>query len=48
MNALAVIKHLECLTINDDNPVTSFALWKPYILFRLAHLSLRQLNDIQV
>ncbi|CAB4017912.1 leucine-rich repeat-containing 49 isoform X2, partial [Paramuricea clavata] len=48
INALAVIKHLECLTISDDNPVTYFHLWKPYTLFRLAHLSLHHLNDMEI
>lgn len=48
INALSAIKHLEGLTIKDGNPVTSFTLWKPYILYRLAHLSLRQLNDVEV
>ncbi|XP_028397143.1 leucine-rich repeat-containing protein 49-like isoform X2 [Dendronephthya gigantea] len=48
INALAVVKHLECLTISDDNPVTYFHLWKPYTLFRLAHLSLHHLNDMEI
>ncbi|XP_046846864.1 leucine-rich repeat-containing protein 49-like [Xenia sp. Carnegie-2017] len=48
INALAVIKHLESLTISDDNPVTCFHLWKSYLLFRLAHLSLQYVNGVEV
>ena len=48
INALAMLRRLDCLTINEGNPVTSFTLWRPYTLFRLAHLSIRKINDIDV
>lgn len=48
INALSMLRRLDCLTINEGNSVTSFTLWKPYTLFRLAHLSIRKINDVDV
>jgi len=50
LNSLGQFKKLECLTIEacSSNPVTQFTLWKPYILFRLSHLSLKKLNGEEV
>ncbi|XP_048583494.1 leucine-rich repeat-containing protein 49 isoform X2 [Nematostella vectensis] len=49
INALAMLRRLETLVIHTDrNPVTEFTLWRPYVLFRLAHLSLTKINDIEV
>ncbi|KAL9986928.1 hypothetical protein ACROYT_G001144 [Oculina patagonica] len=49
INCLSLLKRLEHLCISSEgNPITSFTLWKPYILFRLAHFSLRKINDIEV
>lgn len=48
-NALAVLQNLEELTINEEgNPITEFTLWRPYVFFRLSHLSLQKLNGIEV
>ena len=33
---------------SEGNSVTTFTLWRPYVLFRLAHFSLRKINDIEV
>ena len=49
MNSLSLLRRLDHLSITDEgNPVTSFSLWRPYVLFRLAHFSLRKINDIEV
>jgi len=49
INSLSLLRRLDYLNINNEgNPVTSFTLWKPYVLFRLAHFSLRKINDIEV
>ena len=50
INALAQLKKLHSLSIDcgAGNPVTQFALWKPYTLFRLSHLSLKKLNGDEV
>ncbi|XP_077989183.1 leucine-rich repeat-containing protein 49-like [Glandiceps talaboti] len=49
INALSVLRRLDNLTISmEGNPVTQFSLWKPFALFRLAHFSLRKINDMEV
>ncbi|XP_062516504.1 leucine-rich repeat-containing protein 49-like isoform X1 [Corticium candelabrum] len=49
LNALSCLRRLDSLTVHSDgNPVTNLSLWKPYTLFRLAHLGLRKLNDEEV
>ncbi|XP_006822735.2 leucine-rich repeat-containing protein 49-like [Saccoglossus kowalevskii] len=49
INALSVLRRLDNLTISlEGNPVTQFTLWKAYTLFRLAHFSLRKINDVEV
>jgi len=49
INCLSLLRRLEHLSISSEgNPITSFTLWKPYVLFRLAHFSLRTINDIEV
>lgn len=45
LNALATLRRLENLTIaKQGNPVTSYVLWKHYLLFRLAHLTIKKIN----
>ncbi|XP_074650110.1 leucine-rich repeat-containing protein 49-like [Tubulanus polymorphus] len=49
INALACVRRLDCLTIElEGNPVAQFNLWKIYTIYRLAHFSLRKLNDEEV
>ena len=49
INCLSLLRRLEHISISiEGNPITSFTLWKPYVLFRLAHFSLRKINDIEV
>jgi len=49
INCLSLLRRLEHLSIsNEGNPITFFTLWKPYVLFRLAHFSLRKINDVEV
>lgn len=49
INCLSLLRRLEHISISTEgNPITSFTLWKPYVLFRLAHFSLRKINDIEV
>ena len=49
INCLSLLRRLEHLSISSEgNPITSFTLWKPYVLFRLAHFSLRKINDVEV
>ncbi|XP_078591389.1 leucine-rich repeat-containing protein 49-like isoform X3 [Branchiostoma floridae x Branchiostoma japonicum] len=48
-NTLASLRRLDNLTlVPEGNPVTQFTLWKQYVLFRLAHFSLRKINDTEV
>ncbi|XP_078677816.1 leucine-rich repeat-containing protein 49-like isoform X1 [Branchiostoma floridae x Branchiostoma belcheri] len=48
-NTLASLRRLDNLSVvPEGNPVTQFTLWKPYVLFRLAHFSLRKINDTEV
>ncbi|XP_030832513.1 leucine-rich repeat-containing protein 49 isoform X3 [Strongylocentrotus purpuratus] len=45
LNALASLRRLDTLTISKQgNPITSFVLWKQYLLFRLAHLNIKKIN----
>ena len=49
INSLSLLRRLDYLSISEEgNPVMSFSLLKPYVLFRLAHFSLRRINDIEV
>lgn len=49
INCLSLLRRLEHLSISSEgNLITSFTLWKPYVLFRLAHFSLRKINDLEV
>lgn len=48
LNGLANLRRLDSLTIDSTNPVTKFTLWKPYLLFRLAHLSPKNINNEDV
>ncbi|PVD20176.1 hypothetical protein C0Q70_20671 [Pomacea canaliculata] len=49
INALSVVRSLDHLTIAlDGNPVTKFTLWRLYTIFRLAHFSLKKINDVEV
>lgn len=49
INSLSLLRRLDHLSISSEgNPVTTFTLWRPYVLFRLAHFSLRKINDIEV
>jgi len=49
LNALACLKHLDHLHIQPEgNAVTNLSLWKPYTIFRLAHLNLQKLNDEEI
>lgn len=49
INCLSLLRRLEHLSISSEgNPITSFTLWKPYVLFRLTHFSLRKINDVEV
>ncbi|XP_066274382.1 leucine-rich repeat-containing protein 49-like isoform X3 [Branchiostoma lanceolatum] len=48
-NTLASLRRLDNLNVvPEGNPVTQFTLWKQYVLFRLAHFSLRKINDTEV
>ncbi|XP_033634664.1 leucine-rich repeat-containing protein 49-like isoform X1 [Asterias rubens] len=49
LNALTSLRRLESISLtNEGNPLTMFSLWKPYLLFRLSHLSIKQINNKQV
>ncbi|XP_071794627.1 leucine-rich repeat-containing protein 49-like isoform X3 [Asterias amurensis] len=49
LNALTSLRRLESISLTDEgNPLTMFSLWKPYLLFRLSHLSIKQINNKQV
>ncbi|PIK35292.1 hypothetical protein BSL78_27879 [Apostichopus japonicus] len=46
LNAFAALRRLDNLSIDKDgNPLMQFTLWKPYLLFRLSHLSLKTINN---
>ncbi|XP_072167360.1 leucine-rich repeat-containing protein 49-like [Diadema setosum] len=45
LNALASLRRLESLTVSaEGNPITSYVLWKHYLLYRLAHLTVKKIN----
>jgi len=49
INALTNIRRLDNLTIDlDGNAITKYNLWRPYIVFRLAHFALKKINNIEV
>jgi len=49
LNALASMRRLDNLTINSDgNPVTKLGVWRSYVVFRLAHFSLKHINGSEV
>jgi len=49
INALTALRRLDNLTINlEGNNITRFSLWRPYIIFRLAHFALKKINNIEV
>lgn len=49
LNAFATLRRLDHLSIEKEgNPLLQFTLWKPYLLFRLAHLSLKTINDEEI
>ena len=49
LNALSALRRLDNLIVTTEgNPVTQFVLWKPFILFRLAHFALKKINDTDV
>ena len=49
LNALASMRRLDNLTINaEGNPVTKLSIWRPYVVFRLAHFSLKHINGSEV
>lgn len=49
INSLSLLRRLDHLNIsNEGNPIMSFTLWRPYVLFRLAHFSLTKINDVVV
>ncbi|KAK7486768.1 hypothetical protein BaRGS_00021915, partial [Batillaria attramentaria] len=49
ISALSTVRSLDSLTIAlDGNPVTKFTLWRLFTVFRLAHFTLRKINDVEV
>ncbi|XP_071964951.1 leucine-rich repeat-containing protein 49-like isoform X2 [Antedon mediterranea] len=49
LNALTSLKRLENISISKEgNPITSFTLWKLYLLYRLSHFNLKKINDEEV
>jgi len=49
LNALTSLRRLDNLTISGDgNPVTRLSVWRPYVVFRLAHFSLKHINNSEV
>ena len=49
LNALASMRRLDNLTISGEgNPVTKLSVWRPYVVFRLAHFSLKHINGSEV
>ncbi|XP_065837178.1 leucine-rich repeat-containing protein 49-like isoform X2 [Oscarella lobularis] len=49
LNALNCLRRLESIVIEPEgNPVVEFQLWKSYLLFRLSHLGIRQINGQEV
>ncbi|XP_062612472.1 leucine-rich repeat-containing protein 49-like isoform X3 [Saccostrea cucullata] len=49
INALSSVRRLDNLNINlDGNPITKFTLWRMYVIFRLAHFTLKKINDVEI
>jgi len=49
LNALASVRRLDNLTISvEGNPVTKLSVWRAYVVFRLAHFSLKHINVSEV
>jgi len=49
LNALATVRRLDSLVIESEgNPVTRLMLWRPYVIFRLAHFTLKRVNGVEV
>ncbi|XP_013403685.1 leucine-rich repeat-containing protein 49 isoform X1 [Lingula anatina] len=49
LNALSSVRRLDNLVIDPEgNPVTQLSLWKLYTVFRLAHFSLKKINNVEV
>jgi len=49
LNALACMRRIDNLTINaEGNPITKLTTWRPYVVFRLAHFSLKHINGSEV
>ena len=49
LNALACMRRVDNLTINaDGNPITKLSVWRPYVVFRLAHFSLKHISGSEV
>ena len=49
LNALATVRRLDSLVIESEgNPVTRLLLWRPYVIFRLAHFTLKRVNGVEV
>ena len=49
LNALSQLRRVENLYVHEEgNPVTQISMWKHYVLFRLAHFSMKNLNGQEV
>ncbi|XP_022108210.1 leucine-rich repeat-containing protein 49-like isoform X2 [Acanthaster planci] len=49
LNALTSLRRLDSISIaSEGNPVTTFSLWRPYLLFRLSHLGIKKINNEEV
>ncbi|XP_033107999.1 leucine-rich repeat-containing protein 49-like isoform X2 [Anneissia japonica] len=49
LNALTSLKRLDSLSISKQgNPITTFSLWKQYLIYRLSHFHLKKINDEEV
>ncbi|GAB1605089.1 leucine-rich repeat-containing protein 49-like isoform X4 [Argonauta hians] len=48
LNGLASLLRLDHVVIDEVNPVTKFSVWRYYLLFRLAHFSLKTINNKEV
>ncbi|KPP58793.1 hypothetical protein Z043_123349, partial [Scleropages formosus] len=49
LSALAQVSSLNQLTIHPEgNPVVGMVLWRPYLVYRLHHLNLQKVNDLEV
>ena len=49
LNGLSGLRHLDHLFVKPEgNPIIDFSLWRTYVVFRLAHLALKRINDVEV